>query len=142
MDGAVIYFKLNGNSNDSSGNGFNGTDTTITYTNSGKMGGAAQFNDSGDNKSKIDYGKGTIRDNIVHLTVMAWVYIHSFVTGTGGNRRLYTKGLANAGHDIYFNSSGDFSIMRASETKQPLFSPGAINVMISSSLIWRTFDGK
>ena len=112
MDGAVIYFKLNGNSNDSSGNGFNGTDTTITYTNSGKMGGAAQFNDSVDNKSKIDYGKGTIRDNIVHLTVMAWVYIHSFVTSTGGNRRLYTKGLANAGQDIYLNSAGNMTFVR------------------------------
>lgn len=43
--GLVAYWKLDGNSNDATGNGHNGTDTAITYI-AGKIGSAASFNGS------------------------------------------------------------------------------------------------
>lgn len=41
------YWRFNGNSNDASGNGYNGTDTAVTYSQStGKLGQGAAFNGS------------------------------------------------------------------------------------------------
>jgi hypothetical protein len=64
----TAYYKLNGNANDSSGNGYNGTASNITYA-AGRFGNAAVFNGS---SSKIDLpvlglGGGAAR------SVSAWI---------------------------------------------------------------------
>jgi hypothetical protein len=62
---------LNGNSNDSSGNGNNGTDTNITYVN-GKFGQCANFNGSSSGIYTNDAGFDWIEYNQA-MTVSAWV---------------------------------------------------------------------
>lgn len=42
----VAYYKYDSNSNDFSGNGHNGTDTSISYANAGEVGNCATFNGS------------------------------------------------------------------------------------------------
>jgi len=79
-----ILLHLNGNSNDASGNGRNGTDTNITYSYAnGKFGQGAGFNGS---SSKIvlpdvDYGVGT------EITISAWVK----TTASGGEDAILSR---------------------------------------------------
>ena len=75
------YYRLNGNSNDASGNGFNGIDTAITYSqNNGRLNQGAGFNGS---SSKI-----TLADNLTSLmpaaayTASIWMKSTSTPSGT------------------------------------------------------------
>ena len=77
---------LNGNSNDDSGNGNNGSDTDITYSNDyGKFGQGASFNGS---SSKITLAQSTTLD--LHMwshTISAWIYLNG-----SGQYILFGKG--------------------------------------------------
>jgi len=93
------YWRLNGNSNDASGNGKNGTDTAITYLQAnGRINQGAGFNGS---TSKI------LLPNIglsgaTPRTVMAWVSVNSTSLIT-----VYSSGVAVAGSQfvIYINGA-------------------------------------
>lgn len=85
-----LILHLNGNSNDSSGNGLNGTDTNVTY---GKQYG--KFNDGGlfnGSTSKIALPSSTNLDlqSFSHTTI-SWVKISGYV-GSGRWYYIYGKG--------------------------------------------------
>lgn len=69
----VAWWRMEGNSNDASGNGYNGTDTSMTYGASyGKFGQGADFNGT---SSKI---VTTINSNLGgNLTFSCWYYLSS-----------------------------------------------------------------
>ena len=92
MDGLVAYYKLDGNSNDAHGSN-NGTVSGATYTASGKINGAYDFDGSNDN---INCGNASIL-NIAgsgsEITLAAWIKVPSSGGGTilikgyeGGNK--------------------------------------------------------
>lgn len=72
------YWRLNGNSNDASGNGFNGTDANITYSQSyGCINQGASFNGI---NSKITTSVSGVSEN-ADKTWMAWVRINVDLSG-------------------------------------------------------------
>ena len=68
----VAYYSLNGNSIDSV-NGYNGTDTNVTYV-SGKIGKAASFNGTSAKVTIANNATLQITDN---LTLCAWIKTES-----------------------------------------------------------------
>lgn len=72
-DNLVAYWKLDGNSNDSGANAYNGTDTSMSYV-AGKIWDCWEFNWS---TSKIDLANGAWFTGNAARTIAAWVKIDS-----------------------------------------------------------------
>lgn len=91
----VGLWHLNGNSNDDSGNGNNGTDTAIVYGKQyGKFNEGAYFNGS---NSDITFSNVAI--DVTGFTIIAWRYI----LNSNAYRNIISKCTANKAHpfDIY-----------------------------------------
>lgn len=75
----AAYFKLDGNSNDASGNGFNGTDSNITYSSgNGKINQGAGFNSA--SPSQI-LTSGNLNQS-ASMSLSMWFKIQTLVDGT------------------------------------------------------------
>lgn len=96
-----LLFHMNGNSNDSSGGGHNGTDTSMSYTYAaGKMGQGAVFNGS---TSKIT---GTFTQPTSAYTLSCWLTFSGSVADT--NYRIFDSqesGTPNTGIVVAYNPS-------------------------------------
>lgn len=89
------YWKLNGNSNDYSGNGNNGTDTSITYSQAnGRLGQGAGFNGS-TSRIVINNNLGLTKDG--DKTMSIWVKLSANLSG------------ANAYVNIFYVNIGTIS---------------------------------
>lgn len=78
------YWRMNGNSNDASGNGYNGTDTGITYSQAnGRLGQGAGFNGS----NSIIYCQSNSFDfyNTAPYTMSLWLRLNSLPASTKTN---------------------------------------------------------
>jgi hypothetical protein len=94
------YYRFNGNSNDASGNGNNGTDTNITYSQAnGRLNQGAGFNGT---SSRIVLGN-VLNIGLNSLTLSTWFKL----TSSNGNegRALVGKGIltgsSNGGYGLY-----------------------------------------
>lgn len=99
------YWKLNGNSNDYSGNGNNGTDTNITYSQgNGKLGQAAAFNGT---TSEINCGTSSTLQISGAGTVSCWFNLTAFSTSSTWYyiSQLICKGLQVTGSQLCFDLS-------------------------------------
>lgn len=89
---------LNGNSTDSSGNGNNGTDTNITYSQAnGKFGQGADFDGS---TSKIDMGTSNIFNFTGDFTILMWLNPDSIANAA----QLVRRGSSN-GYQLQFDTT-------------------------------------
>jgi hypothetical protein len=91
LTGLIAYYKMDGNSNDSTGNGHNGSDTNVTYSSSGAIiNQAAQFNSSYTSYITVPHNSAL---NIEggDSTISFWEYFQ-----TGGQYML-EKGLYSSG---------------------------------------------
>lgn len=104
------YYKMEGNSNDSSGNGYNGTDTSITYSlANGKFGQGAGFNGT---TSYVDVGTLAGFASLSEATVCFWVkpsvnnVLQCIIAdwGSGSNQRFYCLILADGRLETVFYS--------------------------------------
>ena len=93
------YYKLNGNANDSSGNGYNGTASNVTYA-AGRFGQTGVFNGS---NSKIEIsGLNSFLASSSSKSWSCWVKTTS--TGNIGNRAIisdYGNGVGNYNFDCF-----------------------------------------
>jgi len=93
------YYKLNGNANDSSGNGYNGTASNVTYA-GGRFGQTGVFNGS---NSKIEIsGLNSFLASSSSKSWSCWVKTTS--TGNIGNRAIisdYGNGVGNYNFDCF-----------------------------------------
>ena len=80
----LAYYKLDSNANDSSGNGYNGTASNITYGN-GRFNEAANFNGSNSTIAT------PITTNYSNLSISCWVKFNALPTG-GADATLVSKG--------------------------------------------------
>lgn len=102
------YWKLNGNSNDYSGNGYNGTDTAITYSQAnGRLGQGAGFNGS---SSKITT---TYSSSIASISF--WVRLQP--SGWTGDWNIIVE-------QIKLNTSYGFTIRREASNYRSVISVG------------------
>jgi hypothetical protein len=88
----IAHWPLNGNTNDISGNGYNGTPTNITYA-AGKIGQAASFNGS---SSQVNASNNSIFNLGQQFSITFWVNpelqttsFNGIVSKTGGNTTGY-----------------------------------------------------
>lgn len=80
----VAYYKMNGNSNDASGNGYNGSDNNMTYpTVSGIFGKAANFNGT---SSRIVISNSAKGGNSVTISCLV------MKTGANASATIYSEG--------------------------------------------------
>lgn len=85
----VAYYKLDGNSNDATGNGHNGTDTSMTYSaTNAVINTAGQFSGSG----KILIPDNAAFDGTTAVTMAAWVNFSSLT----GQQQIFAKSPANS----------------------------------------------
>lgn len=104
------YWKLNGNSTDSSGNGNNGTDTSITYSQAnGRFGQGAGFNSS---SSKIALGNSSTLIIPNGGTISAWIKLDTTTSRNVIMARWFPV-LFNNEH-YYFEARNNGSGMKAS----------------------------
>lgn len=102
-DNIIAYYKLDGNSNDATGNGHNGTDTSMTYSaTNAVINTAGQFSGSG----KILVADHADFDGTTAVTMAAWVKFSSLTSqqiifsksNAGGTAYMYLA--KNAGNKI------------------------------------------
>lgn len=98
----VAYYKFDSNSNDFSGNSHNGTDTSISYSNAGKVGNSATFNGTSSNISvpnSPDFDFSGVSSD-VPFSISVWLYVTNtslrYVIGRGSSS-------ANQQFDISIN---------------------------------------
>lgn len=96
------YWNLNGNSNDTSGNGNNGTDSNITYK-SGKIGQGANFNGS---NSQIDVGNATTGKLNITGSSASFVCWYSLNDITVNNVLIWKGDATNTQYKMYVLSNG------------------------------------
>lgn len=104
------YWRLNGNSNDASGNGYNGTDTAITYSQAnGRLGQGAGFNGS---SSKI-----TLPDSLAFSGAYSVCFMLKM--NATGTYSIYDRGGINSGIIIKVGtSSQQFSVITTTPLAQ------------------------
>lgn len=102
-DGLVSYWNLTANSNDSVGSN-NGTNTDISFTSSGTIGTAAEFNGS---SSQINFGNDSSLTLASGGSVSLWVDSDNV---SSGYRTFIEKGAKNTSYQTYQNA--DFSPAR------------------------------
>jgi len=121
LDHLVAYYKLDGNSNDVTGNGYNGTDTAITYgTSYGKINQGALFNGS---SSRILLGSTSSLVMNSNISVSVWIKPSALPT-SGTLMTIvgkYSDSTGNGGYDLrLYNNSGtqeiDFTITTSAGT--------------------------
>ena len=112
----VSWWRMEGNSNDASGSGYNGTDTSMTYGSSyGKFGQGADFNGT---TSYIELPLLMIGNNTSPRSISAWVYptgststtiydiFHSAAySGTDGEITLHYVGQGNGNVQFVIESN-------------------------------------
>jgi hypothetical protein len=88
--GGLANYNFNGNSNDSSGNGYNGTDTAITYSlANGRFGQGAGFNGS---SSRILVPAGARVGALSAFAIHVW-----FKTTFSGSQKFYSEARSTSG---------------------------------------------
>jgi hypothetical protein len=99
-NGLVAYYPFNGNANDASGNGNNGTnhDAITTTSKFGLPNGAFYFNGS---NAYIDFGSPSLLAFRSNFTVAAWCSFH----GGGINPRILSYG-ADSGYELLTVGAG------------------------------------
>jgi hypothetical protein len=102
----LAYYKLDSNANDSSGNGYNGTATSITYGN-GRFNEAANFNGS---SSVIDISSSLINPSSPY-TISMW-----FNANTASSYEGFYTGISSS------PVVGDLTILKANATTIQIFS--------------------
>jgi hypothetical protein len=142
-DSLVAYYPLNGNTNDSSGNGNNGTSTGVTYV-AGHLGLAAQFT-----KTSFD----TVSDNAsfnfsnaTGLTISTWIKRDSATTGyiiekegpSGLNDDEYTITVTSTDGQLL----GGFTGPSSQHTTISSVAKLALNTWYNVILIWDKNNGK
>lgn len=80
----LSYYKLNGNSNDSSGNGYNGTDVNMSYNTVGAQNGSAKFTDT---TTRISSSSSASNMGSGDRTISLW----GRVNAVGATGRLFTN---------------------------------------------------
>ncbi len=91
----TAYYKLDGNATDSSGNGYNGADTNVTWQN-GRFSQAAVFNGS---SSHINIG-AVIPNTDTNYSISTWINIDSGFTS--GNRTILGAASSSSGTEGSF----------------------------------------
>ena len=104
--GLVAYYPFNGNANDESGNGYNGTVTGAVSISSGKFDMAYSFDGSGD---YIDYGNINNFDRTDSFTISSWVKRGA----TGIPHTIVSKrnDSAGTGYAFYIDSANKLDII-------------------------------
>lgn len=120
-NGLVAHWNFNGNANDITGNGYNGTATSISYT-AGKLNmanTAAEFNGSGSYIS-VPYQSGL---NVSQYTICAMVKIKGFYTGTCQASMILSRGggYASGAYSLQFNDNGYDNSCSIVDTSKNLF---------------------
>jgi len=110
-DNIIGYWKMEGDSTDATGNGNNGTDTTITYsTGNGKIGQGAGFNGT---SSKISLGTGLSVAGSA-FTIAGWVYV---TADLGTFQNVFSKRAAGGTqYQMHIDPSGYMGFFNGSST--------------------------
>ena len=130
-----LLLHLNGNSTDSSGNGNNGTDTAITYSQAnGKFGQGAGFSPNGYITIPVDFPTtgfafevrrdinqvavfiaGWNENNSVTIDVNTW-YLYTIVSVASGHTFLYLNGKQISDFNVNLGVSRTFSVWAKTST--------------------------
>lgn len=137
-----LLLHLNGNSTDSSGNGNNGTDTAITYSQAnGKFGQGAGFNGSSSKIVIADNPSLRISGNI---TMSFWAYLTSRPTSNGLLYTFISKKYNGVNQGYYFdlfNNTGTNTIIRCGSYSQPVDYNTVSNFTNSELNVWVNWVG-
>jgi Concanavalin A-like lectin/glucanases superfamily len=92
-DNLIAYYSMEGNSNDVTGSGYNGTDHTISYSTSyGIIKQGASFNGS---SSYIDAGSSIPTSGLSQLTCSIWIKFNSI--GSSNTQQVFVSKYDNVG---------------------------------------------
>lgn len=119
-NGLVAHWNFNGNANDATGNGHNGTATNVTYAagSQGTPGTAALFNGT-NSFITVPYHSSF---NLTSFTVCAKVKIHGYYTGTCQGNIIFQRGADfQSGHYTLQFSDNMFNSCQVSDTSKHCF---------------------
>lgn len=124
-NGLIAWYPFNGNANDSSGHGLNGTvhGATLTTDRFGRANSAYNFDAS--ESQWIDCGTDTLFDLLPAFTISAWIYLNQF--STDNNVGYLITGTYNGEYQGYLFNVGPNSLKNQEANISFRWSDGLLN---------------
>lgn len=142
-DNLVAWYKLDSNSNDSVGT-MNGTDSSVSYANAGKIGNSATY--SGSATSYTDIGASFVPTTA--LSVAFWFYVNSATTRQGLCGRTDGVSQATSVELIQISNAGSAKIegqLNFGSTAKVVFAAGSPtisnNIWYHAAMTWSSASG-